>query len=366
MAAGRLAVADSAPMPATYTLTFLGDVHFGDSYENRLRDGQELRLQPYARASGDLEPLLRRANFTVANLETPITERLASRQAAAKSYLHWTRVDRAPAELARLGIDLVSLANNHTLDYGLPGLVQTVELLDTQGIARIGAGRRAEEALRPHVHEVKLGGATQRVIVFAAFEFSADYDKRYQWYAAEGRPGVQSMDDTALFTEIKRRRADEPGAWIVAFPHWGRNYAARTPAQARQARRLIDSGVDLVIGHGAHVLQAVERYRARVIVYGLGNALMMSPGRYARYGLPGLSATADLRFAVAGEGVLSRVLRLRPIVSDNLATDYRPRPVTEAEFQAARRLLLPAGAGDVGEWSEGSDELGFYFEAPLP
>jgi hypothetical protein len=376
IAAGAV-IADSTGTPAGFTLTFLGDVHFGDSYENRLRDGRDLKLEPYSRVAVDLEPLVRRANFTVANLETPITDRFAARQPGPKSYLHWTRVDRAPQELARLGIDLVSLANNHALDYGLPGLVQTLDALGAGGIAHIGAGRTADEARRPHIVEVKLGGATHRVVLFAAFEFSASYDERYHWYAGEGRPGVQSLEDAALFAAIARKRSEDPGAWIVAFPHWGRNYAARSPAQARQARRLVDAGVDLVIGHGAHLLQAVERYGDRTIVYGLGNALMMSPGRYAKLRVPGLSATAELELTVSADGGLRRLLRLRPIVTDNLLTDYRPRPVDETEFQAARRLLFPRGRGggdgrgdgggdDDAAWSEGRDELGFFVQTSLP
>ena len=84
--------------------------------------------------------LLHDAAFVIANLETPITDQGESPFSGIKSYVHYADVEKTPHYLSKYGIGLVSLANNHSLDYGLPGLIQTLEILDLRGIETCGAG----------------------------------------------------------------------------------------------------------------------------------------------------------------------------------------------------------------------------------
>ena len=135
-------------------------------------------------------------------------------------------------------------------------------------------------------------------------------------------------------------------------------------SQQNLAREMIDSGVDLVVGHGAHLLQEIERYRGRWIVYSLGNFVFGTPGRYGKLKMHAYGAVATLELFPAANGV-AKTLRLHPIFTDNRVTEYRSRFVTAAEFKEIRELL-GARSGPAGRFDDlvrsGEDRHGLYLE----
>lgn len=352
---------------ATFEILLLGDTSFGENYQDRLAAvGREsvLRTRGYDYLIGAFAELLGGASLVIANLETPITGLRRSPHRRAKAYLHYADPELTPRTLRKFGVDVVSLANNHSLDFGAAGLDETVDVLDRYGIAHCGAGRDAAAARRPFSHPVTLGQVRFQVFVICAFEYSREYDTDFDFYATETRPGTNRLSVHAVAEQIEAIRALHRNAYIIVFPHWGRNYQLASLAQRRLARRLIDAGGDLVVGHGSHMLQQLERRRGRWIVHSLGNFVFASPGRYAKFGAPPYSMIASIRLNATGDGV-EETIRLYPIFSNNLISGYRNRFVTADEFDQVWRLLATHSV--VAEGFDqivrrGRDRHGFYLE----
>ena len=209
-------------------------------------------------------------DLRIINLETSITK---SREAVPKG-INYKMNPENVACLIAAGIDCCVLANNHVLDWGYPGLVETLDTLDHAGIRSAGAGRAAAQAEAPAVLEVAAKG---RVLVFAFGSVTSGIPRG--WAAAGNRPGVNLLDDLSNRTVARiadrARAAERPGNLLVASIHWGGNWGYEIPAQqTRFAHALIDrAGFDVVHGHSSHHPKAIEIYRDRPILYGCGDFL---------------------------------------------------------------------------------------------
>jgi len=173
--------------------------------------------------------------------------------------------------LSHARFDGCVLANNHVLDFGRRGLLDTLDGLRSLRITTAGAGRDATEAAAPAVFEVPGKG---RVLVFALAAESSGVPR--DWAASRARPGVNfvSLSDAAVHTlagQISRVR--RPGDVVVASIHWGANWGYAVPeAQSRFARSLIDQArVSIVYGHSSHHPKGLELHRGRLILYGCGD-----------------------------------------------------------------------------------------------
>jgi len=323
---------------------FLGDTYFGESYRSPLAGQAE-----YDAMLAAFAPMLASAALVVANLEAPITTVESVPAGKQKRWMHRAEPQATVGALTAAGIDVLSLANNHAMDYGAAGLEETLRYLEAAELRACGAGSTAAAAETP----VELRDSLPLVLL-CAHEFRVDDLLRFDVYAEAGKSGVNQLSPARVAEQIAAVRAATPGAFVVAFPHWGDNYEMAGERQRRDGRALIDAGVDLVIGHGAHQLQEVERYRGRWIVYGIGNFVFGSPGRYALYDAPPFSLIARLDLGDRPG------LRLYPIVTDNALVGYRPRFATAAEFRQAGDLLR------LDLFGEGQDEFGRYLLLPLP
>jgi len=217
---------------------------------------------------GDALEELERAqpDARIVNLETSIT---VSEELCPKG-INYRMHPANVGCLSAASVDVCVLANNHILDYGVRGLIETVATLERAGIACCGAGANLVEALRPAILDV--GGP--RVIVFAFGTASSGVPPA--WSASELRPGVAFLpklsDDTAQEIAARVVAIKRPDDVVVASIHWGSNWGYElSPAQVRFARRLIDSGVDVVHGHSSHHPRPIEIYRDKLILYGCGD-----------------------------------------------------------------------------------------------
>jgi poly-gamma-glutamate synthesis protein (capsule biosynthesis protein) len=168
-------------------------------------------------------------------------------------------------------IDCCCLANNHTLDWGYPGLIETLDTLDAARVSHAGAGRNTAEAADPAVLDV---GNKGRVLVFAFGATTSGVPP--EWSAAESRPGLDVLmdltEDTARRAAAEARLHKRPGDVAIASIHWGGNWGYDIPSEQTQfAHRLIEEGFDLIHGHSSHHVKAVEVYRERLILYGCGD-----------------------------------------------------------------------------------------------
>lgn len=212
-----------------------------------------------------------RPDVRIVNLETSITRRGAPDRA---KQIHYRVSPENAACLTAARVDVCTLANNHVLDWGPDGLLDTLDTLDQLHVRRCGAGHTPDDAIRPAVIEL---GERGRVAVFSVG--STDAGVPPWWSAEERQPGVHVLADLGAESMRKLRHAIEP--WrrphtiVVLSIHWGPNWGfAVDAAHQRFARHMIDdAGVDLVHGHSSHHVKGVEVHHGRPILYGCGDLL---------------------------------------------------------------------------------------------
>lgn len=245
---------DGANDGNTVHLAFVGDILLGASVADMI--DQYGYDYPYKES----KLYLSEPDITAGNLEYPVTERGVP--AEDKTYVFKGSPDALPA-LRDSGIDVVSLANNHTLDQGVEGLLDTMDHLDEAGIRHMGAGNNDTEAFAPVIIE-------QNGIKVAYIGLSRVVPD-ISWKADKNVAGVaETYDTTRAVTAI--RNASEQADVVVVMVHWGKE-RSDTPQQYQRdfAKQYIDAGADLVIGSHPHVMQGFETYKGKWIAYSLGN-----------------------------------------------------------------------------------------------
>lgn len=248
-------------MASPIRLAFLGDLMLGRGVSRKLAK------HPPEWFWGDVLPVLRQADAVLANLECPITASDTRWRRSWKMF-HFRADPAAIGILQCARVRFVCLANNHVMDFEETGLLDTLRALDAAGIRHAGAGRDAAEAAAPAMLELpglKLGvlAVTDNMRAFAA---------------GPGRAGTNFMEFTDAPDTLARigravDRLRESGAgFVVLSLHWGPNMRMSPSDRFRDfARAAIERGVDVVHGHSAHVVQAVERHRGGLILYDTGN-----------------------------------------------------------------------------------------------
>jgi hypothetical protein len=326
------------------SVLFVGDVHFGESYFPLYGPIDFLAQHGYAYPWQQLRPLLDAADLVVANLETPLTGLRASPLEGRKDYLHWGDPVRTVEALGAAHVGVVSLGNNHAMDFLEPGLRDTLQALAAGGIAAVGAGPSLERAAEIYRHDLRVGRHVLRLGVLALLERTwEDFDLGA--FAGGGLGGAYAPSAATVRAELRAVRQAEPRLWLVAFPHWGDNYAWRTHAQTALAHALLEAGASLVVGHGAHVLQEIEPVGDRWVLYGLGNFAFLSPGRFAQQGVHPYGMAARIELTDQADGV-GMVAKLYFIHSDNRLTGFQPRLLDGAELDRAVELVLRGGTLD--------------------
>ncbi len=244
-----LPVANTAPT-APLTLLFAGDIMLDDGPGRTIAAGGD-PLAPF-------DAILRAADYRIGNLECPVAEG----GAALERKLITFRAQ--PAVLAKLQgrFDAVSVANNHSGDYGQVAFVETLSHLQRAGIDYVGGGSNLTEAHRPLW--IKRNGL--KVALLAYNEF-----KPRSFEAGASWPGVAWSEDSFVIADIKAAR--KAGAdLVIPFLHWGWEYEPKPDArQQALAQKMIDAGADAVIGGHPHVTQGASLYRGRPIIWSLGN-----------------------------------------------------------------------------------------------
>ena len=211
-----------------------------------------------------------RPDARIVNLETSVTTSDAYLPKGINYRMHPKNIGC----LTAAKIDCCTLANNHVLDWGEGGLVETLETLAAAGIKTAGAGQDIEQAAQPAVIEVAGKG---RVVVFAFASTTSGVPR--DWAAGRNKPGVNLLSglSTSVVKRIAERvaRVKRPDDVVVASIHWGGNWGYEIPhAQRRLAHALIDAaGVDIVHGHSSHHPKGIEVYRDRLVLYGAGDFL---------------------------------------------------------------------------------------------
>ena len=229
--------------------------------------GRAIRREGPGYPLGKLAACLGDADLCIVNLECAITPSLQQWEGEPKAF-YFGAPPQAAGVLARAGVDLVSLANNHVLDFGVAGLRDTLRFLDEQGIGYCGAGLGLAGALAPVVREVQ----GMRVGMVSFCDHQADFA------AGASKPGIAwlDMDDEAgtkdAFRNALASLQQEAVDWPMLSLHWGPNMVWRPSHQFRRlAHAAIDMGWKILFGHSAHVFHGIEIYRGCPILYAAGD-----------------------------------------------------------------------------------------------
>jgi poly-gamma-glutamate synthesis protein (capsule biosynthesis protein) len=204
----------------------------------------------------------------LANLETSITRSSDYDQTKG---IHYRMHPANIGCLTTARLDVCVLSNNHVLDYGRRGLVETLEALANAGVMTVGAGRDAAEASRPVVRALPDG---THLVVGACCHESSGIPA--SWAAAADRAGVNLLPDlsanTAAVVASRVTGGTHAGQLAVVSIHWGDNWGYEVPqSHVDFAHALVDDGVDLVYGHSSHHPRPVELYRGKLVLYGCGD-----------------------------------------------------------------------------------------------
>jgi poly-gamma-glutamate synthesis protein (capsule biosynthesis protein) len=243
--------------------------------------------------------LLADADITIGNMEGTFSER-----GVADNKLYTFRTPpRHAAGLAQAGFDVVSLANNHAMDYGDVALADTLAALDAAGVRHSGAGENAAAARRPVVLETN--GLRIAFLSYNAVTESTP--------AGPSSPGVAWGDEPTIRADVAAAR--QLADLVVVSLHAGTEYVdAPSGVQRQLGRAAIDAGAALVLGHHAHVFQGWQRYGQGVFVLGLGNFVFdLDFDDYQTLG-PRPFQTAVLHIELTGEGVTK--VEARPVFID--------------------------------------------------
>jgi len=256
------------------------------------------------------ERFLKNADFNVVNLECPITD--TGTPFKDKKFIF--KLPREYSFILKEGaINVVTLSNNHIMDYGVEGLISTLDVLNKNGIKYTGAGQNEEDAREPVILEkngVKIG----------ILAYSATFPREY--WATDKRPGTAFPFRNKVKNDIKNLR-NIVDFLVVSF-HWGAELLD-TPKTYQKvlAKFAIDNGADLVIGHHPHVIQWPEIYRGKFIFYSLGNFIF---GSYSDN-----SSGAILNLIIDGGEIIYKIYPLETRFSLSSFSPY-PRKFNPGEL----------------------------------
>lgn len=265
-------------------LLFAGDVYLSDHV-----------LEAYDAAGGidgvlsqNYQAEIQAADFFMTNEEFPFSTR--GTPAPDKQFTFRVHPEKVKL-MQEMGIDLVTLANNHALDYGRDAMLDTIDTLDHAGIRHVGAGKNLAEARKPDV--VELNGRTFAFIGATRVYPEAD------WAASTDSAGMFSAYDGGAQLAEEVKAAKQQADYVIAYVHWGIE-REETPNEVQKsiAHRLVDAGADLVVGAHPHVLQGIEYYQGVPIAYSLGNFVFGSS----------IPSTALLQADVDDEGIRLRLI----------------------------------------------------------
>lgn len=233
-------------------IILVGDVMLARGVANQIKKHGDFNY-PFL----NMADFLNSADLVFGNLEGPISDR-----GVKQGSVHSFRFDPKTVEALRwAGFDVVSIANNHILDYGPTALSDTQSYLEKNGIKFAGAGKNYEEANEAAILEVK-----SKKLAFLAYTNLLPKSLA----ATVDTPGISDFDVPKIKTKIEVLRKEND--LVIVSMHWGEEYQAKANlAQKKIAREFTDAGADLMVGHHPHVPQEVEQYNQGWIFYSLGN-----------------------------------------------------------------------------------------------
>lgn len=232
------------------TMIFVGDLMLAEKPGDLIRQ----KKNPFAY----VDALFKDADLRIGNLECTVSH---AGKAEPKPYTF--RAHPRVIGVLKKYFDAVSLANNHTGDFGPAAFADMLNQLDKQKMPYFGGGRNLRASHAPFITEIK--GKRIAVLGYDGF-FPRSFE------ALEDRPGVAWLDEDFIIADIKNAKQNLHADLVIVYPHWGWEYEKTASLKQQQlAHLMIDSGADAVVGGHPHVTQNIEVYNGKPIFYSLGN-----------------------------------------------------------------------------------------------
>lgn len=230
----------------------------------RLRVADAIEKGNYQSIYNDILPIITDSDISITNLESPLVD---NGQSITKTGPYLKAPVKSIEAIKFAGFDMVTLANNHMMDYGDEGLFSTLQACENVGIRHIGAGSNLEEAKKIEYFKVK-----GKCIAFINC-------CENEWSTTQGNyPGCNPLNEVAIYYQIEAAKADSD--YVVLIIHGGHEtYDYPSIRMKKLYRWFIDLGVDAVIGHHTHCFSGFEIYKEKPIVYSLGNFIFDSSKR---------------------------------------------------------------------------------------
>jgi poly-gamma-glutamate synthesis protein (capsule biosynthesis protein) len=318
--------------PRSVTIAVVGDILFG----RYLRSSKRYRRvaatdDPFA----DVAPVLSKADVTFGNVECPI---MAEPKEFETLRSLTFRCEPEDADtLVGAGFDVVSVANNHTMNLGSRGAGESKRHLEAAGLSSVGAGASEDEAFEPAVVEVN-----GRRIAFLGYTTWTNGRKPVGDDGAVAYVSRRKMRER-LAERVRAARDELKPDFLVVSVHWGwEGDDHPRDEQERVAHAAIDAGADLIVGHHPHVMQDVEQYEGGVIAYSLGNFLFDNPALGQRR-----TVILEATFEGGGEDRKVSDVTLHPVVIDRDLNKRSsvPKLATGKDYRAWRRVLKKLAPG---------------------
>ncbi|SHK98029.1 CapA family protein [Desulforamulus aeronauticus] len=320
--------------PETITITAVGDflMHMPVIRSAQLADGS----YDFKPIFSEVKGLLSSSDLTIANLET----RLAGKQFGYSGYPVFNCPEDLAYDLKDLGVDVVTTANNHSLDRGWPGIVNTLTHLESAGLSHVGTSRSPEEAnqvLITNVKNIKVG-----ILNYTENTNGIPLPKGKEF-------AVNLMKAEKIYTDIDKLRS-QGAEIIIAYLHFGTEYQRQpNEFQRKLVQELFTRGVDIVFGDHVHVIQPIDfqkvpaesNEKASFVVYSLGNFISNQTWRYSDCGL-----IVNIVLEKNAGGVSLKTADYIPVWVDTYSQQgqkkYRVLPVQKAleDYQAKTDPLL--------------------------
>ncbi len=244
----------------TSTLSFVGDVSLADNWYI-MPKYDERKKAVYGILSEDTVDIMKKSDIMVANSEFTISNR--GEKMPGKYYTFRASPSRIPI-YEEMGVDLLTLANNHVYDFGKIAFYDMIDSLNEYKIPYIGAGKTIEEAKKPYFfiingYKIAFVNATRAEKLILTPE------------ATETEGGVFRCYDPTAFTNVIKETKKESD-YVIALIHWGKEDSHQLETVQKETSKIyIDAGADVIVGSHAHVLQGIEFYNTKPIIYNLGD-----------------------------------------------------------------------------------------------
>ena len=281
------------------TLSFVGDISLADNwyimpkYDERGKKVYGILSEDVVKTMNDSDLMVANSEFTVSDRGSPLK---------GKQFTFRAKKERLSI-YSEMGIDLVTLANNHVYDYGMDAFLDMLDAFDEYKIPHIGAGHNLDEAKEEYYFIVN-GYKIAFLNGTRAEKYIMTKD------ATVDSPGVfRCYDTTNMVNQIKSIRDNSD--YVIVIMHFGKEGSHNLEKeQVESAKQYVDAGADVIIGHHAHVLQGIEFYKDKPIIYNLGDFIFNSQKEY----------TAIFQIILNNDGTMN--YKMLPALQNNMFTDF--------------------------------------------